>query len=123
MPQPQVKAVISFARWAGLSPPVLKISGGGWFAIFVVAEGRPGSVLEASPGKAVTVLKFLRRTALVCQVAGSEDRARNLLDQLCGGFGTVDRLATRDVAGPDEHVCLSRRAFLRRFVRDLVRVA
>src|ERR1700687_553377 len=123
MPQAEVEAVIPFACWARLRSPVLKISRGGRFAIFVIAQGRPGPILEVSPGGAVTVLKFLGITALVRQVAGSEDRARNLLDQLGGGFGTVDRLATGDVAGANEHVCLRPRAFLRRFVRPLVWVA
>src|ERR1700682_1600502 len=53
VPGTEIVAVVAFARRSGLRSPVLKIWAGIALPIFVVADRRPGSVLELAPRGAV----------------------------------------------------------------------
>jgi len=61
-----------------------------------------GTILEA-PQFVVAVLELLDCAVFVGKVARCEHVARNAVDQLCGRFRTLKRIARRDVTRADQN--------------------
>src|SRR5258708_40241113 len=98
MPRGEVVAVITFSWIPGAAVPVAEITGCGCAIVLVISGGGARAGFEAAPCRAIAFDELFVRAPLVGQIARSEDRAGNCVDQFGGGFGGGEVGAADDVA-------------------------
>src|SRR5450432_310941 len=102
VPGSEIVAVVALFRVAGGGAKIARIAGSAVAVVFVIADSGPCAILEPPPGGTVTIRELLVGTIRIGEVADGEDGAWNLVDELGGGFSTIELAARGDVTGADE---------------------
>src|SRR5262249_31549955 len=103
VPHAKFVAVVTPAGGPGQIAPILKIARGRTRrVVFMIARSGTGASFEAAPCGLVTIPKVRDAAGFVGKVAGGENGAGNLFQELGGGTSAFRVLATGDVTGANQ---------------------
>src|SRR6266481_242836 len=108
VPSAEFVAVVAGLRVTGSGAKIVEVRRGAGSVKLVVAGSRAGAGFHAAPSLVVTCEVFLAAIR-ISKITDGHDRAGNLYEQFCRGFGTGKVLAVGDVTSSDEDSCLIRR--------------
>ena len=102
VPLAEIVAVIGLVRITGCGAEIMRVSGRTAATVLVVPRCWPGTGFVPPPSRVVTLREIFFAPVRVSEISGSENRSWNLVEQLCGGFGTLKLTASGNIAGANQ---------------------
>jgi hypothetical protein len=101
VPAPEIVAIVSPPRRAGIAPEIVVVAAGPARVVVVISGGWPSPGLVPTPVGLVAVCVLCGAPIAVDVVASREDRSWDLVEESSRRVVTAGR-AIRDVTGADE---------------------